>query len=169
MLQCIGAGFFSKPLMGYCTVASVPLSQWKTCIKLCLKKIQKMIQWFGSSWETMLTVVCGFKMCRKAALGERWGKRFFKKLDCCPRMSTRYLSFSLSRSRPYPLKKPFPLGNEEGELLNPPIVFLIIGKLEKKFTWRLKIIFNTGKGAASVGNYWEAHQWRMIWGWKNGA
>lgn len=56
-------------------------------------------------------------------------------------MSTRYISFSLSRSRPYPFKKPFPLGNEEGELLNLQIVFLVLGKLEKKFPWRLKALF----------------------------
>lgn len=65
----------------------------------------------------------------------------FKQLNYWPRMSTGYISFSLSRSRPYPFKKPFPLGNEEGELLNLQIVFLVLGKLEKKFPWRLKASF----------------------------
>lgn len=51
-------------------------------------------------------------------------------------MSTKCISLYLSRSRPYPLKKPFPVGNEEGELLNLQIVFLVIGKLKKKFPER---------------------------------
>lgn len=64
----------------------------------------------------------------------------FQKANCWPRMSTRYMSFSLSRSRSYPLKKPFPLGNEEGESLNLQFVVLMTGKVEKKFKRRLKTL-----------------------------
>lgn len=68
------------------------------------------------------------------------------------RVSTRCISLYLCRSRPYPLKKPFPLGNEEGELLNLQIVFLVTSKLKKKFLERLKTLF------APVGKvqlWWE--------------
>lgn len=68
------------------------------------------------------------------------------------RMSTRCISLYLCRSRPYPLKKPFPLGNEEGELLNLLTMFLVARKLKMKFSVRLKTLF------ACVGKvqlWWE--------------
>lgn len=62
--------------------------------------------------------------------------RACSKAGLLARMSTKCISLYLSRSRPYPLKKPFPVGNEEGELLNLQIIFLVIGKLKKKFPER---------------------------------
>lgn len=68
------------------------------------------------------------------------------------RMSTRCISLYLCRSRPYPLKKPFPLGDEEGELLNLQTVFFVTGKQKKKFPERLKASFaHVGK----VQLWWE--------------
>lgn len=61
------------------------------------------------------------------------------------------MSFSISRSRPYPLKKPFPLGNEEGKWLNLQVVFLIIGK---EIPMEIKnLIHDFGKDRAVVGNH----------------
>jgi len=84
-------------------------------------------------------------------------------------MSTRYICFSLSRSRSYPLKKPFPLGNEEGELLNLQIVFLVIEKLEKKFPWRLRTSFGL---VEKVQLWWETIEQphcEETWEWQNRA
>lgn len=70
------------------------------------------------------------------------------------RMSTRCISLYLCRSRPYPLKKSFPLGNEEGELLNLLTIFLVAGKLKKKFPVRLKTSFpRVGKVQLWWGNH----------------
>lgn len=73
-------------------------------------------------------------------------------MDCWPGCQLGAYLSTFCRSRPYPLKKPFPLGNEKGELLNLQIVFLVIGKLKKKFPERL----NTS--SACVGKvqlWWE--------------
>lgn len=78
--------------------------------------------------------------------------RSCSKAGLLARMSTRCISLYLCRSRPYPLKKPFPLGNEEGELLNLHTVFLVTRKLKEKFPERLKSAF------APVGKvqlWWE--------------
>lgn len=84
----------------------------------------------------MLAVVCWFKRCRNAAFEEGCGKRSLRSWTAGQGCQLG-ISFSLYRFRPYALKKPFPLGNEEGELQNLQTVFLVIGKLEKKFPWRL--------------------------------
>lgn len=173
MLQCIGAGFFPQAIDSplHCAKCSAMglLSQWKSYIKQYVS-IKILIERFGILWESMcwqwsasLKGVGMLPLRKDEIRGLETAELLAKNVNWV------YIFFPF-QIQTLPFQEAFPIGKWGGWVTKPSNCISCPRETGKEIPMEIKSFIRTGgKGAAAVGNLWEASLWRMTWGWENRA